>query len=127
MSAEAGLAAKAGGARADAARARARWSWPSRAASTAPTSRSSPTACSATRALAVTADSESLAEEQRELALGLARRFGFAHRVIRTPEFEDPLYVQERRRPLLPLQVGALPAAAAARRGARASPTWPMA
>jgi PP-loop superfamily ATP-utilizing enzyme len=33
------------------------------------------------RALAVTADSESLASDQRELALELARRFGFAHRV----------------------------------------------
>ena len=46
------------------------------------------------RALAVTADSESLAGEQRELALGLARRFGFAHRVIRTSETQDPLYIR---------------------------------
>jgi uncharacterized protein len=46
------------------------------------------------RALAVTADSESLAGEQRELALELARRFGFAHRVIRTSETQDPLYVR---------------------------------
>jgi uncharacterized protein len=46
------------------------------------------------RALAVTADSASLAGEQRELALGLARRFGFAHRVIRTSETQDPLYIR---------------------------------
>ena len=46
------------------------------------------------RALAVTADSESLAGEQRELALGVARRFGFAHRVVRTAEMLNPLYVR---------------------------------
>jgi uncharacterized protein len=46
------------------------------------------------RSLAVTADSESLAGEQRELALELARRFGFAHRVIRTSETQDPLYIR---------------------------------
>jgi uncharacterized protein len=46
------------------------------------------------RALAVTADSESLASDQRELALELARRFGFAHRVIRTSETQDPLYIR---------------------------------
>jgi len=46
------------------------------------------------RALAVTADSESLSGEQRELALGVARRFGFAHRVVRTSEMANPLYVR---------------------------------
>lgn len=46
------------------------------------------------RALAVTADSESLAAEQREMALGLARDFRFAHRVVRTREIENPLYVR---------------------------------
>ena len=46
------------------------------------------------RALAVTADSESLAEAQRSLALDLARRFGFPHRVIRTSEFDNPLYLR---------------------------------
>jgi uncharacterized protein len=46
------------------------------------------------RALAVTADSESLAAEQRETAMGLARRFGFAHRLVQTREMEDPLYVR---------------------------------
>jgi uncharacterized protein len=46
------------------------------------------------RALAVTADSASLAEAQRGTALGLAQRFGFAHRVIRTREFEDPAYLR---------------------------------
>lgn len=46
------------------------------------------------RALAVTADSESLAAVQRELARALARDFGFAHRVVRTREIENPLYVR---------------------------------
>lgn len=46
------------------------------------------------RALAVTADSESLAGEQRELALEVARRFGFAHRLLPTRELQDPLYVR---------------------------------
>jgi uncharacterized protein len=46
------------------------------------------------RALAVTADSESLASQQRELALTLAARFGFAHRVVRTTELADPLYAR---------------------------------
>ncbi len=46
------------------------------------------------RALAVTADSESLAGRQRELALEIAARFGFAHRVIRTSELDDPLYAR---------------------------------
>jgi uncharacterized protein len=44
------------------------------------------------RALAVTADSESLAAAQRELALGVARRFGFRHRLVRTNEVDNPLY-----------------------------------
>jgi uncharacterized protein len=46
------------------------------------------------RVLAVTADSESLASHQRELAADLAARFGFAHRVIRTGEIDDPLYAR---------------------------------
>jgi uncharacterized protein len=46
------------------------------------------------KALAVTADSESLAGEQRELALAVARRFGFAHRFLRTSEMANPLYVR---------------------------------
>lgn len=46
------------------------------------------------RALAVTADSESLAAEQREMALTVARDFGFAHRVIHTREIDNPLYVR---------------------------------
>ena len=46
------------------------------------------------RSLAVTADSASLAEAQRALALALAARFGFPHRVIRTSEFENPLYLR---------------------------------
>jgi uncharacterized protein len=46
------------------------------------------------RALAVTADSESLANQQRTLARDLAARFGFAHRVIRTNELDDPLYAR---------------------------------
>jgi uncharacterized protein len=46
------------------------------------------------RALAVTADSESLAAAQREQALDVAGRFGFAHRMVRTREIDDPLYVR---------------------------------
>jgi uncharacterized protein len=46
------------------------------------------------RALAVTADSESLAAAQRELALDVARRFGVRHRLVRTREMEDPLYAR---------------------------------
>jgi uncharacterized protein len=46
------------------------------------------------RALAVTADSESLASEQRALAQDVARQFGFAHRVVRTRELDNPLYVR---------------------------------
>ena len=45
-------------------------------------------------ALAVTADSESLSSEQRELALEVARRFGFPHRLIVTRELENPLYAR---------------------------------
>jgi uncharacterized protein len=41
------------------------------------------------RAVAVTADSPSLASAQRDMALALAREFGFAHRVS-SPEVEDP-------------------------------------
>jgi pyridinium-3,5-biscarboxylic acid mononucleotide sulfurtransferase len=44
------------------------------------------------RALAVTADSPSLADVQRRAALDLAARFGFPHRVIATHELEDPRY-----------------------------------
>ena len=47
-----------------------------------------------TRALSVTADSASLAEAQRAQALDLARQFGFAHRVVATREFDDPLYLR---------------------------------
>jgi pyridinium-3,5-biscarboxylic acid mononucleotide sulfurtransferase len=46
------------------------------------------------RALAVTADSESLADEQRQQALALAAQLGFAHRLIRTGEVSDPLYAR---------------------------------
>ena len=46
------------------------------------------------RALAVTADSPSLASAQRETALGLAREFAFAHRVVLTSEVDDPLYAR---------------------------------
>jgi uncharacterized protein len=46
------------------------------------------------RALAVTADSESLSADQRALALELAARFGFAHRMIETGELRDPLYAR---------------------------------
>jgi uncharacterized protein len=46
------------------------------------------------RALAVTADSESLSSEQRELALDVARRFGFSHRLVVTRELDNPLYAR---------------------------------
>jgi len=46
------------------------------------------------RALAVTADSESLSGEQRALALDVAARFGFAHRMLRTNELADPQYAR---------------------------------
>jgi len=46
------------------------------------------------RALAVTADSESLSGEQRDLALEVARRFGFPHRIVHTSEITNPLYVR---------------------------------
>jgi pyridinium-3,5-biscarboxylic acid mononucleotide sulfurtransferase len=48
----------------------------------------------AERALAVTADSESLSDEQRELALEVARRFGFPHRLVETREIDNPLYAR---------------------------------
>jgi uncharacterized protein len=46
------------------------------------------------RALAVTADSESLARDQRALALDVARRFGFPQRLLRTRELDDPAYAR---------------------------------
>ncbi len=46
------------------------------------------------RALAVTADSESRARDQRALALEVAARFGFSHRLLRTRELDDPLYAR---------------------------------
>ena len=49
------------------------------------------------RSLMVTADSPSLSAVLREQALDIARRFGFAHRMIRTREIDDPLYVRNDR------------------------------
>jgi uncharacterized protein len=49
------------------------------------------------RALAVTADSESLSSEQRALALDVARQFGFPHRLMATREIENPLYARNDR------------------------------
>jgi uncharacterized protein len=46
------------------------------------------------RALAVTADSESLSQEQRALALDVAARFGFPHRMLATRELDNPLYAR---------------------------------
>ncbi len=46
------------------------------------------------RALAVTADSESLSRDQRAQALELVSRFGFAHRFVETKELADPLYAR---------------------------------
>jgi uncharacterized protein len=44
------------------------------------------------RALAVTADSASYPDTHRQLALSIARDFGFAHEVIHTTELERPEY-----------------------------------
>jgi uncharacterized protein len=49
------------------------------------------------RALAVTADSESLSGEQRALALEVARLFAFPHRLIETREIDNPLYARNDR------------------------------
>jgi uncharacterized protein len=46
------------------------------------------------RALAVTADSESLAGEQRRLAFEVAQHVGLRHRVICTRELDDPRYLR---------------------------------
>jgi uncharacterized protein len=46
------------------------------------------------RALAVTADSDSLPEWQRRQAQDVARRFGFAHRLIATHELANPRYAE---------------------------------
>ena len=44
------------------------------------------------RALAVTADSPSYPDTHRQLALSIAKQFGFAHEMIRTAELERPEY-----------------------------------
>jgi pyridinium-3,5-biscarboxylic acid mononucleotide sulfurtransferase len=49
------------------------------------------------RALAVTADSESLAQEQRGLAEQIARQFGLRHRFVRTQELANPAYARNDR------------------------------
>jgi len=46
------------------------------------------------RSLAVTADSPSLAEDARRRAKALAAGIGFAHRMVETAEFDDPLYLR---------------------------------
>ncbi len=46
------------------------------------------------KALAVTADSHSLAASQRARALGLARELGLQHRLVQTSEIDSPLYAQ---------------------------------
>ena len=46
------------------------------------------------RALAVTADSPSLPRAQLALAVEVAGRFGFAHRVIASHELDDPAYAR---------------------------------
>ena len=42
--------------------------------------------------LCVTADSPSYPDRHRQLALGTARRFGFAHEIVHTAEMERPEY-----------------------------------
>jgi uncharacterized protein len=46
------------------------------------------------RALAVTADSASLADAQRQAVRELAAQFAFPHRVIETREMDDPRYLR---------------------------------
>jgi len=46
------------------------------------------------RALAVTAESESLAEEQRAMAREVAERFALRHRFVRTRELDNPAYAR---------------------------------
>jgi uncharacterized protein len=46
------------------------------------------------RSLAITADSPSLASDQRAAAVELAQRFGFAHRLIATQELSDARYAR---------------------------------
>jgi uncharacterized protein len=46
------------------------------------------------RALAITAESESLAQEQRAMAGEIALRFGLRHRFVRTRELENPAYAR---------------------------------
>jgi pyridinium-3,5-biscarboxylic acid mononucleotide sulfurtransferase len=49
------------------------------------------------RALAVTADSESLAQEQRGMAEQIAGQFGLRHRFVRTEELANPAYARNDR------------------------------
>jgi uncharacterized protein len=44
------------------------------------------------RALSVTADSASYPERHRQMALAIAREFGFSHEIIRTGELDRPEY-----------------------------------
>jgi uncharacterized protein len=46
------------------------------------------------RSLAVTADSDSLADDQRRMAEDVARRFDLRHRVIHTGELQDSRYLR---------------------------------
>ncbi len=49
------------------------------------------------RTLAVTADSESLAQEQRGMARQIAEQFGLRHRFVRTQELANPAYARNDR------------------------------
>ena len=49
------------------------------------------------RTLAVTAESESLAGEQRVMAGTIARDFGLRHRFVRTEELANPAYARNDR------------------------------
>src|SRR5947208_3435279 len=44
------------------------------------------------KALAVTAQSESLAPEELDDAIAIAQRAGFAHEIVRTDELQNPQY-----------------------------------
>ena len=76
-----------------------------------------------TRAVLVTADSESYAEGELDEARRLAARIGLRHVVIETRELDNPRVRREPAQPVLLLQGGALRAARAARPGRGAAPS----
>ena len=74
------------------------------------------------RALGVIGRSDSYAAHELELALAQAQEIGARIEVVTTGELADPALRRQRHRPLLPLQVRVVPAAATPSRSARAAP-----